>query len=869
MRLKTILFCLLFTSLSFGQNQNYVPGELLIQLNSSVLPSEFSRVFESDQTIGITGIEELSGIARIYRIRFTDSSIDLDRIQQILYGYPQVNIVQKNHYVSERETIPNDALFGEQWGFKNTGLDGGYVDADIDATDAWDITTGGVTTHNDTIVACIIEGAGADISHVDFAGNLWRNYGEIPDDGIDNDGNGYIDDFEGWNVQTDTDVVGSGSHGTRVSGLVGAKGDNSIGIAGVNWNVKMMFVKGQVASDEASVITAYSYPLKMRQLYNDTYGEAGAFVVVTNASWGIDNGDPEDSPLWCAMYDTLGTYGILNVGATTNNNVNVDEVGDLPTTCTSDYLIGVTMTNNKDLRAGSGYGMISVDLGAPGSNMKVTAPGNSYTSSSGTSFAAPIVTGAIALAYSSPCADFINYSKFDPAGAALLMKEYILDGVDAAPGLVDDVLTGGRLNVFNTINLLLDGCDDGACLPPFYMRANDISDTSAFISWDGFSSDYIVTVVDENGFESTAMLFGEFELNLDTLNPCTSYTITIEADCGVDGLSDPSFPIVFRTDGCCTNPPVSIVEKTEESLLMEWPEILYATNYNLRYSPIGEEDWIEFSDVSSPFEIDGLELCQDYDVQIYTVCDDSTRGYSDSYVFKTLGCGACTELDYCPVIGANDNLEWIDTIEINGAIKGTGANDGWYQSEQVITALAPGESYNIRIVPGYAGGAFTEHYSVYIDFDQNGVFNIPFDRVIGDFATDGTVNETFNIPPGATLGITRIRIAMRYNFDPVPCPVDSFSGEYEDYCVYIGEQSGIEEITANIVIYPNPVTDIINIKSDEQISGIVVYSNDGKQVLSVRNYSNEGISMAHLSPGIYIVQVSTESGLTTKKIVKN
>jgi len=394
----TLLICCF--SWSYGQNQAYVAGELLLQLENNAQPDIFVKKFELEQELGILELREVSEVANIYHLTFADRSTDLDRALKILYSYQEVTLAQKNHLVSDREVIPSDALFESQWHLKNTGVDGGEVDADIDATDAWETTTGGLTTHGDTIVVCVIESGGVDINHEDLVDNIWKNHAEIPGDGIDNDGNGYVDDYLGWNVQSEDDAIGFGSHGTRVAGMIGAKGNNAIGISGVNWDVKMMIIKGQVASNEATVIEAYSYPLKMRKLYNESFGTEGAFVVVTNASWGIDNGDPADSPLWCAMYDTLGAYGILSVGATTNNNLNVDETGDLPTNCTSEYFIGVTMSNNEDQRSGSGYGTTSVDLAAPGRSVRLSVPGDLYTSTSGTSFATPCVTGAIALTYS-------------------------------------------------------------------------------------------------------------------------------------------------------------------------------------------------------------------------------------------------------------------------------------------------------------------------------------------------------------------------------------------------------------------------------------------------------------------------------------
>ena len=182
MKQATLLLFLFFNGFVFGQQQGFAPGELIVQLNATANADVFVRTFQTEQQVEIAFFKELSEITRMYHLKFADSTQNLDEAIQAIYHYPQVQIVQKNHFVSERETIPTDVLFDQQWFHKNTGVDGGTVDADIDATDAWDITTGGLTTHNDSIVVCIIEGGGVDITHEDLVNNIWINYDEIPDD---------------------------------------------------------------------------------------------------------------------------------------------------------------------------------------------------------------------------------------------------------------------------------------------------------------------------------------------------------------------------------------------------------------------------------------------------------------------------------------------------------------------------------------------------------------------------------------------------------------------------------------------------------------------------------------------------------------
>jgi hypothetical protein len=254
---------------------------------------------------------------------FNHTQISLDEVIATLKTIPGVSLAQANHKIESR-AIPNDPFFGNQWHHQQAN------DKDIDTDLAWDITTGGTTAFGDDIVVCVVEPNGTKWDQPDILPNHWVNEGEIPNNGIDDDDNGYVDDYDGYNVTNGTDNISTGNHGTQVSSMIGAKGTNETGITGVNWDVKLMQVQlGNVS--EANVVAAYTYPLVMRRLYNETGGERGALVVATNSSWGTDNGQPSNAPLWCAMYDSLGYYGILSCGATANNNVNIDVVGDLPT----------------------------------------------------------------------------------------------------------------------------------------------------------------------------------------------------------------------------------------------------------------------------------------------------------------------------------------------------------------------------------------------------------------------------------------------------------------------------------------------------------------------------------------------------------
>ena len=439
-----------------------VPGEVIVKLDKRFQPEAIT-----DKGIFYHGIpadlqlkETLSALSGIYLFNYDDVAMNEDMMLRTLNGLPFVEAAQLNHYVEERAT-PNDPQFGSQWHHIDAS------DNDIDSDLAWDITTGGTTANGDRIVVAVLEGGGSNYNHVDLIDNHWVNPAEVPGNGIDDDGNGFVDDYNGWNAGSNNDAIAAGGHGTSVSGMIGATGNNGNGGAGVNWDVDIMQVDMGGGLTESNVIAAYNYPYTMRNLYNTSGGTQGAFVVATNASWGIDGANPANYPVWCAYYDDLGAVGILNCGATANNNVNIDVVGDMPTGCGSDYMVAVTATNDNDVRTFSGYGATTIDLGAPGENVFLPSGSTGYGGTSGTSFASPCVAGGIALVYSAPCADLASNALSSPQATADAVRSYILNGVDQVANLVGETVTGGRLNVRNALDLAIENCNpDLGCTDP-------------------------------------------------------------------------------------------------------------------------------------------------------------------------------------------------------------------------------------------------------------------------------------------------------------------------------------------------------------------------------------------------------------------
>ena len=369
------------------------------------------------------------------------SSVSKDDIENYLAKNLSVISFYIDAKTTLRSTIPNDVDFSEQW---NLNL--------ISAPDAWDKTTGGKTTDGHEIVVAIIDN-GYDIEHEDLQDNIWINEAETPGNGVDDDENGYIDDYFGVNTTSGNGDLRSRTHGTGVAGIIGAKGNNRSGISGVNWDIKMMLISG--AAFVSDIIESYNYALTQRRLFNNTNGQEGALVVATNFSSGIDNAFATEYPLWCAVYDELGQAGILSAVAPPNKNVNIDEVGDMPANCPSEFLMVVNnITRNEDLASDSGYGSRDVDIAAPGDGSISTSIQNSYNDFSGTSASTPHVAGAIGLMYATDRAGFSDQLFTDPQGTAIIVRDIIYSSAIKKECLLNLNVTGARLDLNEALNQL-------------------------------------------------------------------------------------------------------------------------------------------------------------------------------------------------------------------------------------------------------------------------------------------------------------------------------------------------------------------------------------------------------------------------------
>ena len=430
-----------------------VPGELLVRFRPTSELAKLKgkssvslRLVFRGKTLPIQ-IEDFGGsdlveglmLGHVSPAETLDVMLALQMRSDVVYVEP--------NFVRYIDAVPNDPQYVDQFALKNSAPGG----AGISAESAWDTTTG-----NHSVVVGVID-SGIDINHLDLKDNIFINTAEIANDGVDNDNNGKVDDVNGWdffnNDKTVFDNANDDAHGTHVAGTIGARGNNAIGIAGVNWDVQLMPLKalGPDGGSDATILQAYAYAKMMRQrgvnlrVLNNSYGNQGF-------SQALRDGVKE-----------LGDAGILFVAAAGNDTVNNDFIPQFPASFDLPNVISVAASSKFGTFASefSNKGPQSVHIAAPGDDVVSTTPhgyagpgllgnktepdGSTYSLLSGTSMASPHVSGAAALA----CAA-------NPGISLEKLRASVLFSGDENGAFANVVITGARLNANKTVQAALD-----------------------------------------------------------------------------------------------------------------------------------------------------------------------------------------------------------------------------------------------------------------------------------------------------------------------------------------------------------------------------------------------------------------------------
>ncbi len=394
----------------------YVPGELLVKFAPG---APAAAVENARRRLGGRHLKTFRDIGvQHWRL---GRGVSVEMALEILSRSPHRESLEyaEPNYIVHALDFPNDPRRAELWGLHNIGQDSGTADADIDAPEAWTAQKGSAS-----IIVGVID-TGIDYNHPDLAANIWTNPAEatgIP--GVDDDGNGYVDDIRGWDfVSEDNDPYDGNRHGTHVAGTIGAAGNNGAGVAGVNWTVKLMalkFLNDGGSGTNADAIEAI--------LYAKFFG-----VPVTNNSWGGGGRSR-------ALQDAIASSGALFVAAAGNSGSSSVHY---PAGYNLDNILSIAATDRNDsLASFSNFSATWVDLGAPGVDIISTLPNNGYGPLSGTSMAAPHAAGAAALVL----AQF-------PGMPILSVKAQLMNTVDSRASLAGKTVTGGRLNLARAIGV--------------------------------------------------------------------------------------------------------------------------------------------------------------------------------------------------------------------------------------------------------------------------------------------------------------------------------------------------------------------------------------------------------------------------------
>lgn len=509
-----LAFLLAFAfNLPAQQRAQHVPGEVLVRLKpfarQADLRAEWAKVLPT--TISLKEVKALGPKSRYSKLSLAGNGISDAEMEKLVARLPGVEATSLNYKVKFLAE-PNDAQYGTQWNLE-----------DINVEPVWEVTTGG-TMANGMRIGVALSDEAIQTNHPDLSGNIWP----------------------------DSPAQGSGAaHGTEVASVLGAVGNNTIGIAGVNWDVEIL--SGTTLSNLSDVIEQFELAIGLREQFNATNGASGLMIVSITASWGIE--DPQGcNGFSVPLFSDMADAGILLVAAGPNLPVSIESGNDFPSNCAlAEHLVVTSYGPNNDTPFA--FGPNTVHLLAPGVAIPVATEGSAYGVVDGNSFAIPTVAGAVALLYSIPCPSFAQLVLDDPQAARELVKNAILNNTAPFPGGNSLTITGGKLDVHAAYQALMAGC-----VP----TCTDYTITLATVdepvaSWTMRDADNAVVLTGSGNTITTCLDDGCFSISLNGSNGLpTEADYSVEDANGEVAVGNSSGGIIQFGVGVqipgCTNP---------------------------------------------------------------------------------------------------------------------------------------------------------------------------------------------------------------------------------------------------------------------------------------------------------------------------
>jgi subtilisin family serine protease len=409
--------------ISLGETRGLGAPEILVKFRSGVSQDAINRLTAERNDRVEDRIENADGWEAIDDFDNADAATLVKEYQQL----PEVEYAEPNYEINLEEApaghlepiLPRDPQFNDQWALANSGQRGGKKGADISATLAWARTTG-----SENVVVAVLD-TGVDYNHEDLTENMWRRPEKMAP--YHDNELGTMDDEFGFNAIDGSDPMDDNGHGTHCAGIIGAEGENEIGIAGVNWKVQIMPLKFMNASGSGSTkdaIEAINYVIDRKK--------AGVSVRIISASWGSTQKSRALGDVIRKAYEN----DILFVAAAGNSSVDNDRTPHYPSSYDSPNVVSVAALDRHDALASfSNYGVKSVAIAAPGVEILSTWLGNEYEEKSGTSMATPVVSGVAALILAE-----------HPEMSVDALKKKLLASTDPIVALKGKTITGGRIN---------------------------------------------------------------------------------------------------------------------------------------------------------------------------------------------------------------------------------------------------------------------------------------------------------------------------------------------------------------------------------------------------------------------------------------